>query len=37
MCRSRDCSLFVYLFLDYETDDQEKGLLSDSEENGKEY
>lgn len=31
---------FLYLFtffLDYETDDEEKGLLSDSEGNGKEY
>ena len=28
--------LFTF-FLDYETDDEAKGMLSDSEENGKEY
>ena len=26
---------FVFIFLDYETDDEAKGLLDDSEENGK--
>lgn len=35
---SRFFSLFIYLFcLDHETDDEAKGLLSDSEESGKEH
>ena len=42
MCRSFFIYLFVFIFigfvfilLDYETDDEAKGLLDDSEENGK--
>ena len=42
MCRSFLIYLFVFIFigfvfilLDYETDDEAKGLLDDSEENGK--
>ena len=42
MCRSFFIYLFIFIFigfvfilLDYETDDEAKGLLDDSEENGK--